>query len=194
MFEKFWELYEAVSDFDSPDGWVQGFQFGAEMNAAALEIMAYENSLNSIDEDKEDRERERVRWADLEDEDEEEFLPASSASILSRLRKQRGKESIMNAQLNDTHYTVIAAIHEQMPSHLFMSSDYNTHSIMWYTDRSITGGKEEHSLRFAAYAEYRAFISALESEGYFAQSSVTGLMFRRDSMRIPASVYKPKQD
>src|SRR5690606_16173953 len=91
MFEKFWELYEAVSDFDSPDGWVQGFQFGAEMNAAVLEIMAYENSLNSIDEDEEDRAlnemRERVRWADLEDEDEEEFL---SASTLSRLRKQRG--------------------------------------------------------------------------------------------------------
>ena len=99
----------------------------------------------------------------------------------------------MNAQLNDTHYTVIAAIHEQMPSHLFMSSgDY----IMWYTDRP--GGKEEHSLRFDSYAEYRAFISALESEGYFALSSVTGLMFKRDSMRIPASVlatiYKPKQD
>lgn len=102
----------------------------------------------------------------------------------------------MNAQLNDTHYTVIAAIHEQMPSHLFMSSDYNTPTLMWYTDRP--GGKEEHSLRFAAYAEYRAFISALESEGYFALSSATGLMFRRDSMRIPASVlatiYKPKQD
>src|SRR5690606_34949666 len=83
MFEKFWELYEAVSDFDSPDGWVQGFQFGAEMNAAALEIMAYENSLNSIDEDEEDRAfneiRERVRWEDLEDEDEEEF-PASTLS------------------------------------------------------------------------------------------------------------------
>lgn len=90
MFEKFWELYEAVSDFDSPDGWVQGFQFGAEMNAAALEIMAYENSLNSIDEDEEDREIDALthhdQWADLEDEDEEEF----PASILSRLRKQHG--------------------------------------------------------------------------------------------------------
>jgi hypothetical protein len=65
---------------------------------------------------------------------------------------------------------------------------------MWYTDRP--GGKEGHSLRFDSYAEYRAFISALESEGYFAQSSVAGLMFKRDSMRIPASVlatiYKPK--
>ena len=199
MFEKFWELYEAVSD-DTPDGWVQGFQFGAEMNAAALEIMAYENSLNPIDEDEEEEEedreidvmRERVRWADSEDEDEEEF----PASILSRLRKQRGKESIMNA-LNDTHYAAITAVHEQMPSHLFMSGDNtHAHTLMWYTERA--GGKEEHSLRFDSYAAQRAFISALEREGYFAQTSVTGLMFRRDSMRIPASVlatiYKPKDD
>lgn len=104
----------------------------------------------------------------------------------------------MNAQLNDTHYTVITAVHEQMPSHLFMSmsGDYNTHTIMWYTERA--GGKEEHSLHFDSYAAQRAFISALESEGYFAQSSVTGMMFKRDSKRIPASVletiYKPKQD
>lgn len=98
-----------------------------------------------------------------------------------------------HAQLNDTHYTVIAEIHEQMPSHLFMSDD---NTLMWYTNRP--GGKEEHSLEFAVYAEKRAFISALESEGYFAQSSVTGLMFRRDSTRIPTSVlatiYKPKDD
>jgi predicted HTH transcriptional regulator len=104
----------------------------------------------------------------------------------------------MSAQLNDTHYAIIAAVHEQMPSHLFMSmsGDYNTHTLMWYTERA--GGKEEHSLRFDSYAAQRAFISALEREGYFAQTSVTGLMFRRDSMRIPASVfatiYKPKQD
>lgn len=92
----------------------------------------------------------------------------------------------MNAQLTDAHYTILSAIHEQLPHGLFLEGDYNSPRMQWYTNKP--GGSEIHALHFTDYAARRAFIAALESEGYFAQPSVTGTMFKYEPTRIPASV------
>lgn len=45
MFKDFWQYVESVSDPETKTGWVDGFEFGEEANAAVIAIAYLENAI-----------------------------------------------------------------------------------------------------------------------------------------------------
>lgn len=78
-FEKFWELYNAVSDPETADGWVEGFAFGLEMNAACEEIAAFERADAEISD-----ELDLSQYASEDDDSDEAYLGIRSLEQLVR--------------------------------------------------------------------------------------------------------------